>query len=87
MKAMKMLFALALIAAFPAQAKLSVFTCEPEWASLLNELADEHGECFHTVMQGCRSLSNSRPEIDGLDDLLMAPEQQLHDVALEREDR
>ena len=27
---------------------------------------------FHAVMQGCRRLSNSRPEIDGLDDLLMA---------------
>jgi hypothetical protein len=38
-------------------------------------------------MQGCHRLSNSRPEIDGLDDLLMAPEQQLHDVALEREQR
>ena len=40
---------------------------------------------FHAVMQGCRRLSNSRPEIDGLDDLLMAPEQHLHDVAIERE--
>jgi hypothetical protein len=38
-------------------------------------------------MQGCRRLSNSRPEIDGLDDLLMAPEQHLHDVAIEREGR
>jgi hypothetical protein len=38
-------------------------------------------------MQGCRRLSNSRPEIDGLDDLLMAPEQHLHDVAIERERR
>ena len=42
---------------------------------------------FHAVMQGCRRLSNSRPEIDGLDDLLMAPEQHLHDVAIERERR
>ena len=42
---------------------------------------------FHAVMQGCRRLSNSTPEIDGLDDLLMAPEQQLHDVAIEREHR
>ena len=38
-------------------------------------------------MQGCRRLSNSRPEIDGLDDLLLAPEQHLHDVAIERERR
>ena len=42
---------------------------------------------FHAVMQGCRRLSNSRPEVDGLDDLLMAPEQHLHDVAIERERR
>ena len=38
-------------------------------------------------MQGCRRLSNSTPEIDGLDDLLIAPEQHLHDVAIERERR
>jgi hypothetical protein len=38
-------------------------------------------------MQGCRRLSHSRPEIDGLDDLLTAPEQQLHDIAIERERR
>ncbi|HET6702706.1 MAG TPA: hypothetical protein VFH14_12925, partial [Gemmatimonadaceae bacterium] len=39
------------------------------------------------MMQGCRRLSNSRPEIDGLDDLLLASEQQLHEVAIERERR
>lgn len=55
--------------------------------ALLGELADEHGDYFTTVMQGCRGLSNSRPEVDGLDDLLMAPEQQLHDAAIEREHR
>ena len=38
-------------------------------------------------MQGCRRLSHSSPEIDGLDDLLMVPEQHLHDVAIERERR
>jgi len=38
-------------------------------------------------MEGCRRLSNSRPEIDGLDDLLMAPEQHAHDAAIERERR
>lgn len=42
---------------------------------------------FHAVMQGCRRLSNSRPEIDGLDDLLPAPEQHLNDVAIERRRR
>jgi hypothetical protein len=55
--------------------------------TLLTTLEIEHNHYFHAVMQGCRRLSNSRPEIDGLDDLLMAPEQQLHDVAIEREGR
>jgi len=39
------------------------------------------------VMRGCRRLSNSMPEVDGLDDLLMAPKQLLHDMAVEREQR
>ena len=55
--------------------------------TLLVALDAEHGNDFHAVMQGCRRLSNSRPEIDGLDDLLLAPEQHLHDVAIERERR
>jgi hypothetical protein len=38
-------------------------------------------------MRECRRLSNSTPEVDGLDDLLMEPEQLLHDLALDREDR
>ena len=55
--------------------------------ALLVTLETEHYHYFHAVMQGCRGLSNSRPEIDGLDDLLMAPDQHLHDVAIERERR
>jgi hypothetical protein len=55
--------------------------------ALLIALDDGHGDCFHAVMQGCRRLSNSRPEIDGLDDLRPAPEQHLHDVTVERERR
>jgi hypothetical protein len=55
--------------------------------TLLVALEAEHDNYFHDVMQGCRRLSNSRPEIDGLDDLLRAPEQHLHDVAIERERR
>ncbi len=55
--------------------------------TLLVALNAEDGHYFQSVMQGCRQLSNSRPEIDGLDDLLLAPEQQLHDVAIERERR
>jgi len=55
--------------------------------TLLVALDAEHGNYFHAVMQGCRRLSNSRSEIDGLDDLRLAPEQHLHDVTIERERR
>jgi hypothetical protein len=55
--------------------------------ALLLALDADHPDRFHAVMRGCRRLSNSVPEVDGLDDLLMAPEQLLHDVAIEREDR
>jgi hypothetical protein len=51
--------------------------------TLLVALDAEHGSYFHAVMQGCRRFSNSRPEIDGLDDLLLAPEQHLLDVTIE----
>ena len=54
---------------------------------LLTTLDADHNDDFHALMRGCRSLSNSRPEIDGLDDLLMTSEQYLHDVAREREER
>src|SRR5262245_32969534 len=54
---------------------------------LLVTLSDERPRAFHTLMQGCRDLSNSTPEEDGLDNLFLAPEQALHDVALEREER
>ena len=55
--------------------------------AVLVALDAEHPDCFHGVMRGCRRLSNSRPEVDGLDDLLMAPEQLLHNVSLDREAR
>jgi hypothetical protein len=55
--------------------------------TLLVALDAEHGNDFHAVMQGCRRLSNSRPESGGLDDLLLAPQQHLHDVTIERERR
>jgi len=55
--------------------------------TLLIALDAGHDRHFHAVMRGCRRLSNSTPEIDGLDDLLLAPEQHLHDVAVERERR
>ena len=55
--------------------------------TLLLALEAAHSDFFHAVMRGCRRLSNSPPEVDGLDDLLMEPEQLLHDVAVGREDR
>jgi hypothetical protein len=55
--------------------------------TLLVTLDADHRDYFHAVMSGCRRLSNSTPEIDGLDELLAEPEQLLHDVALERERR
>lgn len=55
--------------------------------TLLVALDADHGDYFHAVMRGCRRLSNSAPEIDGLDHLLKAPHQQLHEVAVEREQR
>lgn len=54
---------------------------------LLNALSDEQPDAFHEVMNGCRRVSNSAPEIDGCDDLLEAPDQVMHDAAVEREHR
>lgn len=55
--------------------------------SLLATLDAEHVNDFHALMEGIRGLGNSRPEIDGLNDLLMAPEQQLYDLTIDRERR
>jgi hypothetical protein len=55
--------------------------------ALLVALDSEHPDYFHAVMQRCRLLSNSTPEIDGLDNLLTAPDQHLYDVGIERERR
>ena len=38
--------------------------------SVMAALDEQHPDWFHHVMRGCRRLSNSAPEIDGLDDLL-----------------
>ena len=56
-------------------------------AAVLVALEAEHHDCFHRVMRGCRSLSNSRPEVDGLDDLLIDGEQAAFDLAFARERR
>lgn len=55
--------------------------------ALMIALQAEHTDYFHTVMRGCRSLSNSRPEANGFHNLFLAPEQHLHELALEREHR
>jgi hypothetical protein len=55
--------------------------------AVLSALADEHGAVFVRVMRGSCRLSHSRPEIDGLDDLLTTNEQATFDVALDREGR
>jgi hypothetical protein len=60
------------------------------WDAIVDVLVSldaEHHDYFHRVMRGCRSLSNSRPEVDGLHDLLPAREQVMFDVALDRERR
>jgi hypothetical protein len=54
---------------------------------VLTSLAEEHHAYFHRVMRGCRSLSNSKPEVDGLDDLLPEDEQVMFDLAFSRERR
>ena len=55
--------------------------------TLLVALDAHHREYFHAVMRGCRRLSNSTPELSGFDDLLLEPEQLLHDLAVAREER
>jgi hypothetical protein len=54
---------------------------------LLVTLSERRPDAFPALMRGCRALSNSAPEDGGLDDLLLPPDQALHDVALEREER
>ncbi|MBP7568914.1 MAG: hypothetical protein KBA95_02525 [Acidobacteria bacterium] len=55
--------------------------------SLLLALDAAHHPFFESVMRGCRALSNSVPEADGLHELLSAPGQLLHDLASVREAR
>jgi hypothetical protein len=54
---------------------------------ILLELDAEHPDYFHQVMRGCRELSNSGRELDGLDGLLADEEQILFDLAVDREQR
>jgi hypothetical protein len=60
------------------------------WDAIVQSLLalDEHEpETFHRVMQGCRRLSDSAPEIDGLDNLVPEAEQQHLDLSQGREQR
>jgi len=55
--------------------------------SLLPTLDADHPNYFHHVMRGCIRLSNSGWELDGLDDLLSDSEQDMYDLAVDREER
>jgi hypothetical protein len=60
------------------------------WDAILEVLVAldaEHHNSFHRLMRGCRELSNSAPEVDGLDDLLADPDQAAFDLAFARERR
>src|SRR5215475_11394124 len=54
---------------------------------VLTSLDAERPDYFHQMMQGCRSLSNSGYEVDGLDDLLPEGDQVMFDLAVDRERR
>ena len=54
---------------------------------VLTSLDAGHPDYFHQVMGGCRALSNSGREIDGLDDLLPEGDQAMFDLAVDREGR
>jgi hypothetical protein len=55
--------------------------------AVLRSLEAGHREYFHQVMRGCRALSNSRPEVDGCNDLLIDGDQVMFDLAVDREGR
>jgi len=60
------------------------------WDTIVAVLRLLDAECpdyFRRVMRGCRSLSSSTPEVDGLHDLMTAREQVMFDLALDRERR
>lgn len=55
--------------------------------ALLTALSEQHDGTFHRVMRGCRRLSDSGREIDGLDDLLSDAGQGRFDLSQSRERR
>ena len=54
---------------------------------VLTSLDAGHPDYFHQVMRGCRALSNSGREVDGLDDLLPEGDQVMFDLGVDREQR
>jgi hypothetical protein len=54
---------------------------------VLMSLDAGHPDYFHQVMWGCRTLSNSGREVDGLDDLLPEGDQVMFDLEVDRERR
>lgn len=54
---------------------------------MLVALDTEHTDAFRRVMRGCISLSDSTPEVDGLDNLLTTPDQLMFDLASGRGQR
>src|SRR5262249_4430128 len=55
--------------------------------AILIWLRAEESDVFPRLMRGCRALSNSRPERDGLHDLLVAEHQTMFDLTIDRERR
>jgi hypothetical protein len=55
--------------------------------SILTFLQAEHPSLFAALMGGCRALSYSRPEVDGLDTVLDVDGQAMFDLAICRERR
>jgi len=55
--------------------------------ALLIALDAEDPERFHALMRAVRRVSDSTPEIDGLDERLPGPDQLLHDAAGDRDER
>jgi hypothetical protein len=55
--------------------------------AVLTSLDEAHHNYFTQLMRGCRTLSNARFEIDGLDDLFSDREQAMLDLSLDRDER
>ena len=54
---------------------------------ILTSLEAQRPDYFHRVMAGCRAVSSSTPEVDGLDDLLLDADQMMFELASGRDRR